>query len=273
MSMLPLLRNLGSRMALMKTCGFLALLFYITLCSTFLEPFRCNMHPSGVQTLQTNHAVFCSFSGTHLNMCVISGVVCLLPLSFLAICSYVLLVMLPRRVHQADAEFIRAFSFLIMRFKPGFEHFTVIFLVRNLIFVLTPIAPTAASLFIMGNLLIFSLVMSAYFKPWRSLVASQLDTMTTSILVIILLLSAFAADLEGSNEGIMILCSFCAALLITGVLVAAAYLALQHVASKLRKKYAFFLCHQRGSPGPDMYRLYTRSQTLYNSKTHPCPTT
>ncbi|CAE7436953.1 unnamed protein product, partial [Symbiodinium pilosum] len=220
---------------LVRTLGFLFLLFYITLSSTFTEPFRCNLHPNGVLTLEANHEVFCSFSGTHLTMCVISAVVCLLPLSFLAICSYVLLVLLPR-IHQADAALIRACSFLIVRFKPGFESFTILFLMRNLIFVLAPMMSASGCLFVMGQLLGLSAVCVAYFKPWRSPLASQMDAIVSFVLLMILLLSALTvADID--TTGIMILCTICASLIITGLSVAAGYLLLQHFLSKLHKQY------------------------------------
>ena len=85
--------------SLMKTYGFLFVLFYITLSAAFVEPFRCNVHPNGSLTMQTAHNVFCTFSGTHLTLGVMSGLICLLPVSFLVMCSWVL-VTLPRRVAQ-----------------------------------------------------------------------------------------------------------------------------------------------------------------------------
>ncbi|CAK9112697.1 Uncharacterized protein SCF082_LOCUS52243 [Durusdinium trenchii] len=234
------------KITLLKTFGFLSLLFYITLSSTFVEPFRCNLHPNGLRTLQTRHEVFCNFSGTHLNMCVISFAVCLLPVGFFALCSYVLLVMFPRRVNDADASFVRACSFLIMRFKPGCENFTIIFLFRNLIFVLSPMMPASGCLFVMGILLVTSIILVAYFQPWRSSVASQLDIVVQLMLLMILLLNSLTVQ-DVNVELIMILCTLCASSLIFGILVATTYFLVQYVASKFRKRFAFFLCHQRGS--------------------------
>ena len=122
----------------------------------------------------------------------------------------------------------------------------------------------------------------AYFKPWRSPLASQMDAIAAGlsledtfkvvhnkvaspqpiieisidslfgpetsqvsfVLLMILLLSALTvADID--TTGIMILCTICASLIITGLSVAAGYLLLQHFLSKLHKQYAFFLCHHR----------------------------
>ncbi|CAK9007449.1 unnamed protein product [Durusdinium trenchii] len=234
------------KITLPKTFGFLSLLFYITLSSTFVEPFRCNLHPNGLRTLQTRHEVFCNFSGTHLNMCVISFVVCIPPVGFLALCSYVLLVMFPRRVNDADAHFVRTCSFLITRFKPGCENFTIVFLFRNLMFVLAPMMPASGCLFVMGILLVTSIILVAYFQPWRSSVASQLDIVVQLMLLMILLLNSLTVQ-DVNVQLIMILCTLCASSLIFGILATTVYFLVQFVASKFRKRFAFFLCHQRGS--------------------------
>ena len=104
---------------LWKTLGLFSLIFFIALCSSFLEPFRCNVHPNGQKTLQSSHGVLCNFTGTHLNLCLIGCLVCLLPIGYLALSSWIILAELPKRVQVADVNFMRACSFLVMRFHPG----------------------------------------------------------------------------------------------------------------------------------------------------------
>ena len=106
---------------LWKTLGLFSLIFFISLCSSFLEPFRCKRHPNGLRTLQSSHSVLCNFTGTHLKLCLIGGIVCLLPITYLALSCWIILVELPKRVQMADVSFIRACSFLVMRFHPGQE--------------------------------------------------------------------------------------------------------------------------------------------------------
>lgn len=106
---------------LWKTLGLFSLIFFISLCSSFLEPFRCNRHPSGLRTLQSSHGVLCGFTGTHRILCLIGGFLCLLPITYLALSCWIILVELPKRVRMADIAFIRACSFLVMRFHPGKE--------------------------------------------------------------------------------------------------------------------------------------------------------
>ena len=230
--------------SLIKTFGFLFLLFYISLCSSFVEPFRCNVHPNGLLTMQTAHDVFCTFSGTHFNLCWMSCLICLLPISFLAVCTYVLLVLLPRRVHSGNAIFIRACSFLILRFKPGYEAFTVAFLVRNLLFVLMPTMHSSSSLFVMGNLLALTAVSVAYFKPWRSTLATQIDVLVSSVLVSVLLLGSLTVE-NSKQEPLMVLCTVCGSLIIITLIMGTLYSVIQHISSRFLKKFAFFLSHHR----------------------------
>ncbi len=230
--------------ALVKTFGFLMQLFFISLCSSFVEPFRCNMHPNGLLTMQTAHDVFCNFSDTHLSLCWMSGLVCLLPLSFLVLCIWVLFVVLPGRAQAADAAFVRACSFLILRFKPGYESFTIAFLMRNLLFVLAPMMQLV-SLVVMGILLVAVAVSVAYFKPWRLELSTQLDVLMNCVLLVLLLLGALTVDFAAEIDGLMILCTVCGCCLTFAIVFAALYSVVKHIASKFRKKYAFFLSHQK----------------------------
>eukprot|EP00438_Fugacium_kawagutii_P021219 Skav201616 [mRNA] locus=scaffold152:1234360:1241265:+ [translate_table: standard] len=229
---------------LVKTLGFLFLLFYISLCSSFVEPFRCNVHPNGSLTMQTAHSVFCDYSGTHLNLCWMCIVFCLIPIGFLVMCIWFLLVVLPRRVNAANASYVRACSFLIMRFKPGYEIFTVAFLFRNVLFVLAPTMQSSTSLFVMGNLLALTAVSVAYFKPWRSDLASHLDLLVSSVLLTVLILGALTVK-DAEPNGPMILCTVCGSLVIFALITGTFYYVVYSIASKLRKKYKFFLSHHR----------------------------
>lgn len=229
---------------LLKTFGFLFLLFYISLCSSFVDPFRCNVHPNDSLTMQTAHDVFCNFSGTHLTLCWMSSLICLLPVSFLVMCTYLLWVILPRRVRVANAAFIRACSFLVLRFKPGYESFTLAFLLRNVLFVLTPMMHSSISLFVMGNLLALTAVSVAYFKPWRSDLASVVDVLVSSALLSVLLMGALTVN-DSDPKPLMVLCTLRGSLIICALIMGALYSILQHIASKFRKKFAFFLSHHR----------------------------
>lgn len=230
---------------LLKTFGFLFLLFYISLSAAFVEPFRCNVHPNGSLTMQTAHSVFCNFAGTHFTLAVMSGLICLLPISFLVMCSWVL-VTLPRRVAAGNAPFVRACSFLILRFRPGCEGFTVLFLLRNVLIVLTPIMNSSTGLFVMGNLLALTVASVAYYRPWRSEVATRVDIVVSSVLLSVLLLGAITVN-DSQKQPLMVICTVCGSFVIVALLAVALYSVVQHIASKFRKKFAFFLSHHRSA--------------------------
>ena len=180
---------------LFGTFGSLSLLFFIMMCSICLEPFRCNVHPNGLATMQTEHSVFCNLTEQHLRLCIIGGVILLIPSGFLALSTWIIAKELPRRVAQGDTEFVRATSFLTMRFTPGHEGFTVVFLLRNMFLPVTPMfASTSVSLLTMGALLTVSMVLVAYLKPWRSLLTTQVDIFGHTVLLMILLLSALSVQ-------------------------------------------------------------------------------
>lgn len=232
---------------LWKTLGLFSLIFFISLCSSFLEPFRCNRHPSGLRTLQSSHAVLCGFTGTHFTLCLIGGLVCLLPITYLALSCWIILVELPKRVRVADIAFIRACSFLVMRFHPGKEVFTVLFLIRNVLIVLAPLIPSSsASLFLMAMLLATSFGLIAYYKPWRSLLSTQVDMLTHLALLLILQMGALAV-VDVQEHVTMIVCTACASFMIIAIVSAAAQSAARHILSKLHKQFHFFLCHHKAS--------------------------
>ena len=64
------------------------MVFFISLCSSLLAPFRCNEHPNGRWTVQAYHAVYCNGEDEHQAMAVVGGVACLVPSGFLAACMW-----------------------------------------------------------------------------------------------------------------------------------------------------------------------------------------
>lgn len=232
---------------LFGTLGSLCLLFFIMMCFTCLEPFRCNAHPNGLATMQTEHEVFCDFAGQHLHLCIVAGVMLLIPAGFLAFSAWTIKKELPRRVAKGDIAFVRATSFLTMRFKPGYEAFTVVFLLRNMLLpVASMFSSTSVSLLMMASLLTMSAVLVAYYKPWRALLASQVDMFGNAVLLIVLLLSGLSVQDE-VDTSVMIFCTVVASLLVVVISLAAMYSVAQHVKARLQKPFRFFLCHHKAT--------------------------
>ncbi|CAE7383850.1 SCUBE3 [Symbiodinium natans] len=225
--------------------GSLCLLFFIMMCFVCLEPFRCNVHPNGLATMQTEHGVFCNFFEQHLRLCIVGGVVMLIPLGFLGLSTWIVTKELPRRVAKGDTEFVRATSFLTMRFKPGYEAFSVAFLLRNLLLAVTPMFSSASvSLLMMGSLLTTSVAMVAYFKPWRSLLTSQVDILGHLVMLVVLLLSGLSVQ-DQNDSSVMVFCTAISSFMVAVILAAAVHSVAQYVKSKFHKPFSFFLCHHK----------------------------
>lgn len=243
-------RSRGFQLSLLaRTVGTLFMVFFISLCSSLLAPFRCNTHPNGKMTIQTYHGVYCNGRDEHLAMSVVGGLACLLPAGFLAICMWVILVELPKRLQAADVKFIRACSFLFMRFRPGAEVYSVVFLVRNALVVLCPLIPGTSGKVVSMNLLLYaSLVMTAFSKPWRAMPCNFLDmALITGMLVILDMGSLFVGEVDGGVT--MVICLIFSALMLLSIIAAVGYGITKHFMLKYRKPFRYFLCHQKIQAG------------------------
>ena len=205
---------------LLETLGSLSVLFFIVLCTAVVEPLQCQEHPNGMSTLQSSVSVFCNFTGVHLHLCIIGGILGLLPLGFLSLCAWAVLCELPRRVQMADMKFMVAFSFLVLRFSPGLEAFAIFLLLRNVLFALAPVLPSAsASLLLVHVLICSNFFVVALFKPWRTLHASYSDIAANMIFLVIIFQASFFVS-EVDKVASMVLCTaaLCAILLgLTGL--------------------------------------------------------
>ncbi|CAE7584618.1 ENDOV [Symbiodinium sp. CCMP2456] len=233
---------------LWRTLGVLGILFFITFCSSLLEPFRCNEHPSGARTVRTYHNVHCDFVGMHLHLCLLGGVVFLLPLSFLVLCAWILWMELPRRLHRGDMKFIRSCSFLFMRFRPGCEHFCAIFLFRNVLIVISPLLPSMSGGLVFLNLLLYcSFFLVAFGRPWRMLHSTYLDLFIhVGLLLVLDMGTLFTPPVD--NRIAMVICSVTTSCMVLAAIVLAAAAVWQHFLVQ-RKPFYFFLCHHKKAAG------------------------
>ncbi|CAE8722883.1 unnamed protein product, partial [Polarella glacialis] len=87
---------------IVKVMGNLMMVFFISVAGAILAPFRCYTHPNGVSAVQDFGGVLCNSQGEHQKMLIVAGIALILPVSFLAIASYVVIVELPKRMQKAD---------------------------------------------------------------------------------------------------------------------------------------------------------------------------
>lgn len=234
---------------LVRILGTLMMIFYISVCSSLLTPFRCHLHPSKISTIQSYHEVLCNGSGEHLGMALIGGLMFLMPLSFIAFSWWTVAFRLPKKILEADMAFLRSCSFLIFRFRPGAEVFSVLFLTKNMLLSLLPLIPSASSRVLLMNLLLSCKVaLTALSKPWKMKVINLLEVFLGVSLIIIVTLGTLF--IEEVDEGpaivtcmVLLICMFA---MIFGSMV---YGVVKYLLERSRKRFQFFLCHHKGAAG------------------------
>lgn len=234
---------------LLRTVGTLFMVFFISLCSSVLAPFRCHIHPNGLWTVQSYDEVFCDGTQEHLQMALVGGFACLLPVSFLVVSVWIIVYQLPKRLENADVQFIRACSFLFIRFRPGAEVFSVLFLARNTLVVLCPLLPSSAGKVVCMNILLYgSIVITAFYKPWRAPACNFLDLLlVTGMLVILDMGSLFVTEVDTSK--VTATCVVFFSLMFLAIAAAIFYGIAKHFFVRYRKQFRFFLCHQKVAAG------------------------
>ena len=179
--------NRVSARYLLRTVGSLFLMFFIILFSMLLAPFKCRAHPNGRFTVQGYGSVLCNGHGQHMQLFLIGGLACMMPLLFLSVCIWLVLVELPRRLTRSDTNFVRTCSFLIVRFRPGAEVFAVVLLIRNAVVVLCPIVSTNSTKLLMMSLVLYAnQLLVALFRPWRFALCNFLDMVIVLGMLVIL---------------------------------------------------------------------------------------
>lgn len=238
----------------LRTMGTISMVFFIILFSLLLAPFQCEQHPSGSWTIRRYGTVFCNGTGAQVHMFIVGGLACLMPVTFLTICSWAIMVELPRSLARSDAHFLEACSFLIKRFRPGTEMFSVIFLIRNGLVAMTPLIFAKSGRLVMMNLLLYAnMMMVAFFKPWRFMVCNLLD-MVLLMGMLVILDMGFVAAHDTNQEATMIIVMTFMLTMFLAVFATLTYGCYKFIEQKYRKQFRFFLCHQKNAAG-SMARL------------------
>ena len=234
---------------LLRTVGTMFLMFFILLFSMLLSPFQCSYHPNGLATLHDYGSVFCNGQGEHLQMFIIGGFACLMPITFTALCTWILIWEVPRRLARSDAKFLESCSFLVKRFRPGAEISAVLFLMRNTTVVLTLVVySTSGQLMLFSMILYLNLFLVAYYKPWRFPVCNLLEGALVSGMLLILNIGAMAVKETNEMMFSMALGVFLGFMGLA-ILGAIGFGVLKHLQQKYRKLFRFFLCHQKAAAG------------------------
>ena len=232
-----------------RTLGSLFMVFYLSVLASLLTPFRCNLHPNGLRTVMGYNEVICNGRGEHLHMALLGIIGLLLPISFLAVSTWVVVVVLPQRIREADMQFVQSCSFLLARFRPGAEYFSVLFLVRNLLLAFLPLLSTASGRALGMNLILsLHITLTAYCKPWKLLASTYLELFLGVLLILLITLGTlFVREVDEVSAVVTCITIFLATFLaIFGCML---YGLVKHLHGKSSKKFRYFLCHHKTAAG------------------------
>lgn len=234
---------------LMKTIGTLFMIFFIIFFTMVLAPFQCRSHPNGNYTVQRYPAVLCSGDGEHLQLFIVGGLAILIPIFFLVVCTWIVIVEIPRRIATSDAEFIDSVSFLVKRFRPGAEIFSVLFLLRNALVVLCPLADAKSSKVMLMSLVMYAnIILVSYFKPWRFAVCNFLDiALSCGTMLVLDMGSAVVNDVDPQTIAVVVL--IVVVIMLGAILVTMGFGIYRLLQQRFYKQFKFFLCHQKAGAG------------------------
>eukprot|EP00913_Durusdinium_trenchii_P007890 g7402.t1 len=218
-------------------------------------------------TLKRYKTVYCNLADDHLAMLLIGGFACSMPIIFLVVVTWTVMLELPRRIARSDTQFLAACGFLIKRFRPGMEMASPFWGVAawhllgyccgisgNACVALCPVVSNRPGQLLMMSIILYvNTVMVAFFQPWRFLICNVLDNVLLGGMMVILILGSIAVQESVPQEMSTVALVF---LVLMGlcILGSICYGAYKYFQQKYRKQFRYFLCHQKNAAG-SMARL------------------
>lgn len=191
------LKNCGLAWNPLKTISVLGTILqlgFTTLAALSRVPFVCYRHPTGQYSMAKHSNVLCGES-PHMEGLGISLMVVLM--LFLSACFYA-----AAKAPGWSAK-LPAIRFLIFRFRPQVWWFGLVLLVRGgvlpLCGVVTPDMPRF-SLAMMGSILLTYLGVQTWLQPWKAPILNLVDSLSTGIFVLLLLVCLGLQDGGGGVE-------------------------------------------------------------------------
>mmetsp|Transcript_6881 Transcript_6881/g.14926 ORF Transcript_6881/g.14926 Transcript_6881/m.14926 type:complete len:797 (-) Transcript_6881:100-2490(-) len=248
--------------SLLGVMGTVLMMFYISILGTILLSLQCEDHPSGDWTLSAYPTVFCwSGDSNHTTMVIVACFALVFPLGFLIKCAHVVYVA-PQRVLSLDVKFMLTYNFLFFRFTHEARWYSIYFLARNALVACAPIITSLPwQIMVLQGLMLSSLLVTTFFKPWRVMMANLIDGMTSVAMILLLTLTAFQAE-DGDGDFFAVLATVGLVVLFLCIITAVANGIYNRILS-MRKQFQFFLCHHKAHAGA-MARLLKIQLSTYH---------
>jgi len=238
----------GIRAQTINATGTLYNLFFISIVISALGPFVCYKHPdSNGESVLSAPSLLCFDSDAHTLMIITSlASFCVVPVPFLALSGYGVL-MYPKKINSFDnTMFLHAFRFLFFRYRPQCYYFQCILLARSLMLCLIPAllrAQPATQVLCMCIVLGSYSVCVSQLRSWRSGMCTPLDASMNVMLSIILTCGGLFLEENPHRDALAVLTTV-AIILLLGLALAAILVAVKR---RLLPSpyYDFFICHHK----------------------------
>mmetsp|Transcript_55619 Transcript_55619/g.130204 ORF Transcript_55619/g.130204 Transcript_55619/m.130204 type:complete len:1444 (+) Transcript_55619:60-4391(+) len=237
---------------LSNAVGSIFFVFFISLVATSVDAFVCYSHPSGNagSSVVIEPSVRCWEDVQHTKMVLAATLsFCFVPANFLAFCVYAVL-KYPRTMSVSNDQqrnFYDAYRFMFFRFRPQAYFYGLLLLFRHFIICLVPAVLARKGLgvqvLIVDAILVSMAVFQSTWQPWRTPFVNKTDSVTSTVLVLILHCGILNTDISASESDIAV---------IGTVVTLASFLFLVGAALySMRRKvfraapYHHFLCHHK----------------------------
>eukprot|EP00930_Biecheleria_cincta_P091975 TRINITY_DN816_c0_g1_i4.p1 TRINITY_DN816_c0_g1~~TRINITY_DN816_c0_g1_i4.p1 ORF type:complete len:1626 (-),score=295.71 TRINITY_DN816_c0_g1_i4:39-4916(-) len=220
---------------------------FISLALAVLVPFNCYEHPNSSRSMVTIPEILCFESPGHTGMVVAS--VCGFLVYIMGTTSIVIYACLlyKNAILSDNVGFVHLFRFLFMRFKPSCYWFSGFVILRNLTIAVCPmlIPPEHAgiAILLMNAVLTTSLVLCAWWTPYRSTLANVVNVTLQASLLSITFIGSLAVNGESTRSGTAWVASAITLLCTAGALVPLVWNIRRAILPAAR--YAMFLSHHK----------------------------
>jgi len=235
---------------IINSIGLLFLVLFLTLAMLSLSPFHCASSPNGTVSLVSNPSVLCSFSNATWTGLVVFGAFAILGfvVFFAAWVTYVTL-QYPKLISNGSGMLIiNRYRFLFQRFTVECYFFTPIYLFRNFIIAILPVAfadDGHRQVFLLACVLMAFGFVQGWLQPWRGLMPNLLDTVTTACLIMALLGAALLHDVDYDAVVADMQVFFTILIVVMCITLSTLVMLLSWRRFFPSKLYAAFLCHHK----------------------------
>jgi hypothetical protein len=197
----PLCWRASSLHRFVNSHGAMLLVLYTSLCINGFLPWQCEHNPDGSFSVSAARSVLCFRTGTHTVMLVISLLLNVFAVGFLALVAWATWGYPQQMVRRGDLVFTDCLGFIFHRVRPKVYYYTFLCCLRCLFLALVPVVfvnKVDLQLMVALTIVAVGLVLQARLRPWRQAFANVVDSSSSVLLLMVLVGGAL---IQGHGEG------------------------------------------------------------------------